>query len=174
VSLAAAAILLAIAAWSFTKRRRRGDGAGPGSGQASGQAPGQAEREAWAPSSVAAGGGPRRAWLGVLGVTALIFVVGGPVALAVPVLAYLTWRLSRASGRPGPGTWLPWVAFAGMVASGLLSAGRPFGSSLFGSFGGPAQACALVALAAVLMPAVDVRGPAPEGRQPTTTREENR
>jgi len=26
----------------------------------------------------------------------------------------------------------------------------------------------------VLMPAVDVRGPAPEGRQPTTTREENR
>ena len=116
----------------------------------------------------------QRAWLGVLGVTALIFVVGGPVALAVPVLAYLTWRLSRAAGRPGPGTWLPWVAFAGMVASGLLSAGRPFGSSLFGSFGGPAQACALVALAAVLMPAVDVRGPAPEGRQPTTTREENR
>jgi len=174
VSLAAAAILLAIAAWSFTRRRRRGDGTGPGSGQATGQASGQAEREAWAPSSVAADSGPRHAWLGVLGVTALIFVVGGPVALAVPVLAYLTWRLSRASGRPGPGTWLPWVAFAGMVASGLLSAGRPFGSSLFGSFGGPAQACALVALAAVLMPAVDVRGPAPEGRQPTTTREENR
>jgi hypothetical protein len=110
----------------------------------------------------------------VLGVTALIFVVGGPVALAVPVLAYLTWRLSRASGRPGPGTWLPWVAFAGMVASGLLSAGRPFGSSLFGSFGGPAQACALVALAAVPTPALNVRGPALEGRQPTTTREENR
>jgi arabinofuranan 3-O-arabinosyltransferase len=178
VSLAAAAILLAIAAWSFTRRRRRGDGAGPGSGQASGQVSGQvsgqAGREAWAPSSVAAGSGPRRAWLGVLGVTALIFVVGGPVALAVPVLAYLTWRLSRASGRPGPGTWLPWVAFAGMVASGLLSAGRPFGSSLFGSFGGPAQACALVALAAVLTPAVNVRGPALEGRQPTTTREENR
>jgi hypothetical protein len=102
----------------------------------------------------------------VLGVTALIFVVGGPVALAVPVLAYLTWRLSRTSGRPGPGTWLPWVAFADMVASGLLSAGRPFGSSLFGSFGGPAQACALVALAAVLTPAVNVRGPALEGRQP--------
>ena len=69
----------------------------------SGQAPGQAEREAWAPTSVAAGSGPGRAWLGVLGVTALIFVVGGPVALAVPVLAYLTWRLSRASGRTRPG-----------------------------------------------------------------------
>lgn len=126
-----------------------------------------------------AGGARRRegqqsAWLSVLGVTALIFVVGGPAALAVPVLAYLAWRLSRAPGRPGPGTWLPWVAFAAMVVSGLLSAGRPFGSSLFGSFGGPAQACALIALAAVLMPTITVPGPAREGRQPTTTREENR
>ena len=73
-----------------------------------------------------------------------------------------------------PGTWLPWVAFAAMVVSGLLSAGRPFGSSLFGSFSGPAQACALIALAAALMPTVAVPGPAREGRQPTTTREENR
>ncbi len=165
VSLAAAALLLAIAAWSFTRRRRRGDGAGPGSDQASDQASGQERREAWSPSPVAAGSDPRRAWLGVLGVTALIFVVGGPVALAVPVLAYLTWRLSRASGRTSPGTWLPWVAFAGMVGSGLLSAGRPFGSSLFGSFGGPAQACALVALAAALTPAVTL----PAWRRPTTT-----
>jgi arabinofuranan 3-O-arabinosyltransferase len=161
VSLAAAALLLAIAAWSFTRRRRRGDGAGPGSGQGSGQE----RREAWSPSPVAAGGDPRRAWLGVLGVTALIFVVGGPVALAVPVLAYLTWRLSRAPRRTSPGTWLPWVAFAGMVASGLLSAVRPFGSSLFGSFSGPAQACALVALAAALTPAVTL----PAWRRPTTT-----
>ena len=106
----------------------------------------------------------------------------GPVAkwaTQVDDAARLPEIVSRAfavatSGRPGPGTWLPWVAFAGMVASGLLSAGRPFGSSLFGSFGGPAQACALVALAAVLTPAVNVRGPALEGRQPTTTREENR
>ena len=162
VSLAAAAILLAIAAWSFTRRRRREDEAGPGSGQGSGQA----GREAWSPSPAAAGeGDPRRAWLGVLGVTALIFVVGGPAALAVPVLAYLAWRLSRASGRTSPGTWLPWVAFAGMAASGLLSAVRPFGSSLFGSFSGPAQACALVALAAALTPAVTL----PAWRRPTTT-----
>jgi hypothetical protein len=101
----------------------------------------------------------------VLGVTALIFVVGGLAALAVPVLAYLTWRLSRASGRTSPGTWLPWVAFAGMAASGLLSAVRPFGSSLFGSFSGPAQACALVALAAALTPAVTL----PAWSRPTTT-----
>jgi arabinofuranan 3-O-arabinosyltransferase len=162
VSLAAAAILLAIAAWSFTRRRRREDEAGPGSDQGSGQA----GREAWSPSPAAAGeGDPRRAWLGVLGVTALIFVVGGPAALAVPVLAYLAWRLSRASGRTSPGTWLPWVAFAGMAASGLLSAVRPFGSSLFGSFSGPAQACALVALAAALTPAVTL----PAWSRPTTT-----
>src|SRR6185437_9401320 len=185
VSLAAAAILLAIAAWSFTGRTPASQRAPVPTGLPLSPRPRPrrdegATREEGAVKGDGEVGGARRragqqsAWLGVLGVTALIFVVGGPVALAVPVLAYLTWRLSRASGRPGPGTWLPWVAFAGMVASGLLSAGRPFGSSLFGSFGGPAQACALVALAAVLMPAVDVRGPAPEGRQPTTTREENR
>jgi arabinofuranan 3-O-arabinosyltransferase len=177
VSLAAAAILLAIAAWSFTRRTPASQRAPVPTGPRSDEG---ATREGGAMKGDGEVGGARRragqqsAWLGVLGVTALIFVVGGPVALAVPVLAYLTWRLSRASGRPGPGTWLPWVAFAGMVASGLLSAGRPFGSSLFGSFGGPAQACALVALAAVLTPAVNVRGPALEGRQPTTTREENR
>jgi arabinofuranan 3-O-arabinosyltransferase len=169
VSLAAAAILLAIAAWSFTRRRRRGDEAGPGpgrgSGEGSGEGSGQAGREPWLPSPAGAGDGPRRAWLGVLGVTVLIFVAGGPVALAVPVLAYLTWRLSRASRRTGPGTWLPWVAFGGMVASGLLSAVRPFGSSLFGSFSGPAQACALIALAAALTPAVTL----PAWRRPTTT-----
>jgi hypothetical protein len=39
-----------------------------------------------------------------------------------------------------------------LVASGLLSAVRPFGEGLFGPFGWPAQACALVALAAALMP----------------------
>jgi arabinofuranan 3-O-arabinosyltransferase len=164
VSLAVAAVLLALAAWSFTGRRRRGDGQGLG----------QAGREAWSAPPVAAASDRRLMWLGVAGVTALIFVVGGPAALVVPVLAYLAWRLSRAPGRVSPGTWLPWVAFAAMVVSGLLSAARSFGSGLLGSFGGPAQACALIALAAALMPPVTAPGPAREGRQPTTTREENR
>jgi arabinofuranan 3-O-arabinosyltransferase len=159
VSLVAAAILLAVAAWSFIGRPRRGEERDPDSGQAG--------REAWSPLEVASGG--RRAWLGVLGVTALIFVAGGLVALAVPVLAYLAWRLSRAPRRTSPGTWLPWVAFGGMVASGLLSAVRPFGGGLLGSFGGPAQACALIALAAALTPAVTASGPAREGRQPAIT-----
>ena len=47
-------------------------------------------------------------------------------------------------------------AINAMVASGLLSAVRPFGRGLFGPFGWPAQACALVALAAALLPAVAV------------------
>lgn len=142
VSLLAAAILLAIAAWSFTGRARRR--AGPSASV--GVQP--------------AGGG--RAWPGVLGVTVLVFVAGGPVALAVPVLAYLAGR------PPSPGTtpraWLPWIAFAGMAASGLLSAARPFGGGLLGPFGGPAQACALIALAAALTPAISV----PPGRAPDT------
>ena len=54
-----------------------------------------------------------------------------------------------------------------MVASGLLSAVRPFGEGLFGPFGWPAQACALVALAAALMPAAAV--PVWRWRQPATT-----
>ena len=102
-----------------------------------------------------AGAAGSRGWLGLLAVTALIFVAGGPVALAVPLLAWLAWRPRRAPGGP-PAEWLPVVAVAGMVAAGLLSAVRPFGEGLFGPFGWPAQACALVALAAALMPAVAV------------------
>ena len=87
----------------------------------------------------------------MLGVTALIVVAGGPVALAVPVLAYLAGR-PRSPGDAG----LPWVAFGGLVASGVLSAAQPFGAGLLGPFGAPAQACALVALAAALTPAVTI------------------
>ena len=111
----------------------------------------------------------------MLGVTALIFVAGGPVALAVPVLAYLAGR-PRPPGKTDSGTWLPWVAFGGLVASGLLSAAQPFGAGLLGPFGAPAQACALVALAAALTPAVTIsirRRPAsrhtPTDATPATT-----
>ena len=152
VSLLAVVILLAITAWSFTGRARRGRD--PGSHLTGPQGP---------------------AWLGVLGVTALIFVAGGPVALAVPVLAYLAGR-PRPPGKTDSGTWLPWVAFGGLVASGLLSAAQPFGAGLLGPFGAPAQACALVALAAALTPAVTIsirRRPAsrhtPADATPATT-----
>jgi arabinofuranan 3-O-arabinosyltransferase len=137
VSLLGVVILLGLVAWSFIARPRRDAGSGLALPDVHG-----------------------RAWLGVAAVTALVFVAGGPVALAVPVLACL-------AGRPGPGgsprAWLPWVAFGGMVASGVLSAARPFGAGLLGPFGGPAQACALIALAAALTPAAGV----PFGRRPT-------
>jgi hypothetical protein len=99
----------------------------------------------------------------VLAVTALIFVVGGPVALAVPVLACLAWLLPRSPGRPVGRDWLPVLAVVGMIASGLLSAAKPFGTGLLGPFGWPAQAGALVALAAALTPEVAV----PVRRRPT-------
>ena len=138
-SLLGVAILLAITAWSFTARSRRRSAPDAASGLTGSAGP----------------AGPRRAWLGVLGVTALVFVAGGPVALAVPVLACLAGR-PRSAGGMTPRAWLPWVAFGGMVTSGLLSAARPFGAGLLGPFGGPAQACALIALAAALTPAVSV------------------
>ena len=96
--------------------------------------------------------------LGLLAVVALIFVAGGPVVLAVPLLACLAWLPRPAGGTAAhdPPAWVPWLAFGGLVASGLLSAVRPFGDGLFGPFGWPAQACALVALAAALRPAVAV------------------
>jgi arabinofuranan 3-O-arabinosyltransferase len=87
-------------------------------------------------------------WLGVLAVTALMVVAGGLAALAVPVLAGLAYWRPR---------WLPLLALASMVASGLVTvtaASQPEGTSLLGAFSGPAQACALIALAAALIPAV--------------------
>jgi arabinofuranan 3-O-arabinosyltransferase len=142
-SMLAAALLLALAAWSLVAAKRRG--AGP-----------------MVMRGIEAKKG--RGWPGLLAVTALIFVAGGPVALAVPLLAYLASRPRRWPGRAtatDPAVMLPVVAAAGMLAAGLLSAVRPFGGGLFGPFGWPAQACALVALAAALMPVVS-------GREPTT------
>jgi arabinofuranan 3-O-arabinosyltransferase len=87
-------------------------------------------------------------------VAALIFAVGGPVAAVVPVLAALAWW------RPG---WRPAVAAVAIAAAGVITAtaGRPdaLGS---GAFSAAAQACALTALAAALLPAL--RRPSPPGR----------
>ena len=107
--------------------------------------------------------GVARVWLGPLGVAALIFVAGGPVAFGVALMACvgcLAWPAARpaggATGAAGrdPAGRLARLALAAMVVSGLLSAVRPFGQGLFGPFGWPAQLCALVALAAALTPAV--------------------
>ena len=157
ISMLAVASLLAITAWSFIGRPRRRAGQDEGDGSS------PAWPRGWSPPPPAAAGaspaGHGRAWLGVLAVGTLIFVAGGPVALAVPLLACLAWLPARAPRRTtarDPRPWLPMLAFAGLVASGLLAAARPFGTGLLGPFGGPAQACALVALAVALTPAVAV------------------
>jgi arabinofuranan 3-O-arabinosyltransferase len=125
VSAAALALLLGLVAWSFVFGY------------------GRAARYAGVP------GGPapaRYAALGWLAVIALTFVTGGPVALAAVVVVALAWRWPR---------WLPALAFSGMAAAGVLTAAaaQPAGAGLLGAFGAPAQACALVALAAALVPA---------------------
>ena len=146
-SLILIALLLAIAAWSFARRR---------SVPADDQAPAdEAPADDQAPASARP---PSRTWPGVLAVTVLIFLAGGPVALVVPALALLARRLRPSgSGRTAFGRFaaapLPVLAAAGLIASGLLSAAQPFGDGLLGPFGWPAQVCALIALAAALMPA---------------------
>ena len=125
VSLLALAVLLGLVAWSLVFRY------------------GRAHRFAGVPSGPAP---TRYAALGSLGVIALTFVAGGPVALAAVVVVALAWRWPR---------WLPGLAFSGMAAAGLATAAaaQPAAAGLFGAFGAPAQACALVALAAALAPA---------------------
>jgi arabinofuranan 3-O-arabinosyltransferase len=163
-SILAAILLLAVAAWSgvgpmgVTPYRFlpvesdiQAVGGGFGGTQAVGR--GFGGTQAVGGGSGGEQQGRSRGWLGLFAVAALIFVAGGAVALVVPMLAWLAWRPARSSGGRAPAEWLPVVAAAGLVASGLLSAVRPFGGSLFGPFGWPAQACALVALAAALMPA---------------------
>jgi arabinofuranan 3-O-arabinosyltransferase len=89
--------------------------------------------------------------------TAVIFVAGGAVAVAVPVLAIIDkWRAR----------WRPTIAAVAMLAAGALAAtaGTP---TLLGDgpFSGLAQACALVALAAALLPVI--------ARQPAKSRPTN-
>jgi arabinofuranan 3-O-arabinosyltransferase len=85
-----------------------------------------------------------RRWLGPAAVFLLILVLGGPVALAVPVLAVI------AALRP---RLLPVISLAAMIVAGVIAAdaGVPAVTGA-GAFGPWAQACALVALAAALYP----------------------
>ena len=99
------------------------------------------------PARMAGGAGPlpRAArWAGLLAVAVLIVLVGGPVVLAVPVLAVV------AAVRP---RLLPVISLAAMLTAGLIAAAAldPAASGS-GAFGPNAQACALVALAAALCP----------------------
>jgi NRPS condensation-like uncharacterized protein len=105
-------------------------------------------------------------WAGPLAVAGLLILVGGPLVLAVPVLAVL------AALRP---RWLPAVSLAAMLAAGLIAATATAPAAIgSGAFGPAGQACALVALAAALYPCAATAGwadrwrparpqPAPDG-----------
>jgi arabinofuranan 3-O-arabinosyltransferase len=99
--------------------------------------------------------------------TVVIFLTGGLVALAVPVLGFVRHR------RPD---WLPWIAASAMTCAGvaMLSTSTPTAPG-DGAFSGFAQVAALIALVAALTPAVLMRSPAahrpdspepPPGAQP--------
>lgn len=108
-------------------------------------------------ADVGGGDAPRRAvLLGLLALSILIFVIGGPLVAAVACLALLAYRRPQR---------LPAVALAGMAVAGLFAAftGQPalMGS---GAFSAPAQACALIALTAALMPDLKRLAP-PIGRE---------
>ncbi len=96
----------------------------------------------------------RRPWAARAARTTAVFVplavviglAGGPAAVVVPVLACLDWRRPR---------WLPRVAFGAMLAAGVVTASASSRTALgSGAFGSLAQACALVALTAALLPEV--------------------
>src|SRR5262249_62192429 len=76
--------------------------------------------------------------------TALIAMGGGPMVLALPVVAL------PANWWPG---WFGGLAAAAMVAGGVIASvtSHPALQGA-GAFGAPAQACALVALVCALMP----------------------
>ncbi len=94
-------------------------------------------------------GGPVSWWLGLIALSLLMLVIGGPLVVAVPVLVLLARAWPNRYGV---------LAFAAAVVSGLLAAlsAHP-AAPTSGTFGGPAQAFALVALAAALIPALPRR-----------------
>lgn len=90
-------------------------------------------------------------WLGVIALSVLMLIIGGPVVIVVPVLVVLAERWPNDYGV---------LAFSAAVVSGLLAAVSAHPAApTSGAFGAPAQAFALVALAAALIPA----RPAPSG-----------
>jgi arabinofuranan 3-O-arabinosyltransferase len=91
----------------------------------------------------------RRWWLGLAALTALIAIVGGAVAFAVPVVAALAYRWPK---------WFVALAAAGVVIAGVLTAtsAHPAQEGT-GAFGAAAQFAALAALTCALMPVLPER-----------------
>ena len=100
-------------------------------------------------------GGPVRYWLAAAAAALVLALAGGPIAVAILAVIALGWWRRE---------WLPWLAFGAMCVAGVLViTGLSHGVQPgFGPFGWPAQAAALIALAAALVPPVPRPGlPAP-------------
>ena len=114
--------------------------------------PRRGPRDLAAPAGPAPSAGPAPAgyWLAAAGAALVLALTGGLVAIAVPAVVLLGWWRRQ---------WVPWLAFAAMCVAGVLviaglSHGAQPGSGPLGPFGWPAQAAALIALAAALVPPV--------------------
>jgi arabinofuranan 3-O-arabinosyltransferase len=94
-------------------------------------------------------------WITVVAATVVLALVGGWLAFVVPAVLLV--------GRAVP-RWVPWLAFLAMcVAGGFAIAELNHGPQHgFGAFGWPAQAAAVVALAAALISAPRTGSPSPE------------
>jgi arabinofuranan 3-O-arabinosyltransferase len=88
----------------------------------------------------------RRVLVTSIPVAVVVAVTGGLIAFVVPVLAAINnWRAR----------WLPVIAACAMFTAGVVAAAARTPNVLgSGPFSGPAQVCALVALAAALMPSM--------------------
>ncbi|HTX84518.1 MAG TPA: alpha-(1-_3)-arabinofuranosyltransferase family protein [Streptosporangiaceae bacterium] len=118
---------------SHGKHRRTG--AAPGSGVAT------------APADRLSRSQSATQWLIFVPIAAVIFAVGGPIVIAVPVLALAAWWRTRM---------LPAIAVAAMLMAGVIAATATTPTTLgSGPFSAPAQVCALIALTAALMPGRD-------------------
>ena len=142
-SVLAVCVLIAIAAWPPRRgpRRKRGTR--------------RLAADARGPAAEAGSPGPIGYWLASAASALLLALVGGPVAIAVAAVILLGWWRRQ---------WVPWLAFMAMCVAGVLAiTGLSHGAQPgFGPFGWPAQAAALIALGAALVPPV----PRPWGTQP--------
>jgi arabinofuranan 3-O-arabinosyltransferase len=134
-SVLAVCVLIVAAAWPPRRGRRRTRGMRQFAASAGG------------PAAEAGSAGPVGYWLAAAAAALLLAVVGGLAAIAVPAVILLGWWRRQ---------WVPWLAFITACVAGMLAitALRPGTQPGFGPFGWPAQAAALIALAAALVPPV--------------------
>jgi arabinofuranan 3-O-arabinosyltransferase len=159
-------LLIAAALWPSRGGPRRGPLRRSRRGGARPVAAAPAEPAGGAGSGGPGSGGPGSGglvwyWLAAAGAALVLALVGGPVAVAVlAVIALDWWRRDL----------VPWLAFGAMCVAGILViAGLSHGVQPgFGAFGWPAQAAALIALAAALVPPVPrpSRPPVPRRGRP--------